>query len=78
MNNSLSGSKVGTESQPTELDPAADATFAVQLNNESNLRSVVLHYRPLNQTLDLEAGHAEKNGGRVVSRHGVEQRHPVV
>ncbi|MBC7817513.1 MAG: hypothetical protein IAG10_11530, partial [Planctomycetaceae bacterium] len=44
--------KVGTESQPTELDPAADATFAVQLSNESNLRSVVLHYRPLNQTLD--------------------------
>ncbi len=44
--------KVGTESQPTELDPAADATFAVQLNNETNLRAVVLHYRPLNQTLD--------------------------
>ncbi len=44
--------KVGTESQPTELDPAEDATFAVQLSNESNLRSVVLHYRPLNQTLD--------------------------
>lgn len=44
--------KVGTESQPTELDPAAGATFAVQLSSESNLRSVVLHYRPLNQTLD--------------------------
>ena len=44
--------KVGTEFQPTELDPAADATFAVQLSSESNLRSVVLHYRPLNQTLD--------------------------
>ena len=44
--------KVGTESQPTELDPAADATFAVQLSDESNLRSVVLHYRPLNHTLD--------------------------
>ncbi len=44
--------KVGTESQPTELDPAADATFVVQLSNESNLRSVVLHFRPLNQTLD--------------------------
>lgn len=41
-----------TDSQTGELNPAADATFAVQLSNESNLRSVVLHYRPLNQTLD--------------------------
>ncbi len=44
--------KVGMESQPTELDPAADATFVVRLSHESKQPSVVLHYRPLNQTLD--------------------------
>ena len=56
--------KVGTESQPTELDPAADATFAVQLSSESNLRSVVLHYRPLNQTLDWKQVTMQKAADR--------------